>query len=1620
MLLCTALVAGCGGDDQDSSSSTSTSTETTTTTATTTTTTTSTTETTTPSPQSEKDLCAAKVLTPWSRKVQGVGGSVSFNEIMAHPRGDAALEWIELANPMGIDIDMSGFRLDGAVKYTFPSGAKIPARGFVVVAANAQLLDQAQGSPVAIGSYTGKLPDGEGDVELWNNAGRLLDAISYSSIDPWPAIPDGSGASLSKRSPGTSSELAESWTSSEHVGGTPGASNFTGAAAPEPVLSLVPEKATWKYDASGASPGADWTSLAYDDSAWAAAPATFYAGDAPQGSIPATATFTADNFFALYVGKADGTGLTFIGRDSVGDWTSAETFPLQATPDDHVYVAAWEAPGDDGGPQSLIGQFELPDGTLLPTSPSTFEWVLGPQNASPGGALGDPAPSLALIQNVVDAANAGPSWATPQASADKSSAPWGPALGGVFAQGTQFLWSDTFNSVSASNTQNTFVLFRSKQPLLPPKGDTKLDLGPTTTYFRTKLQVPADVDIVQPWIDALVDDGAIFYLNGAEILRIRMPAGAVTPATFASSAVGDATLSPGNLVSPGALLPGENVLAVEVHQAAPNDIDMTFGASLSSSVAKKAKTGAATGLVFNEVAGSSSAGFWVEIANLGSTAIDAKDYLVASSSGAEHVLPAHPLAPGELLLVGEAELGFGAGEGDKVFLSTPDQETVLDGVRIVTTPRGRLTAGDRSWAYPDVSTPGEANVFVQHDDIVINELMYHPLPVTGPDGLLVKSPLEWVELHNRGGKPVDVGGYQLVDAIRYEIPAGVIVPPGGYLLVASDVAAMKVAYPDLASAGSDKLVGDFKGGLADSGDNLVLEDACGNTADLVHYRDGGRWPAPADGGGSSLELRDPRADNTAAEAWSASDESKDTPFQTVTYEGVATPSSVGPDGVWQELVIGLLDKGEVLLDDVSVLEDPSGAATQLITGGAFESGAGSFRLLGNHRHSEVIVDPTNPANHVLRIVSTGPTEHMHNHLETTLAAGQTIKNGATYKISFRAKWVSGSNKLNTRLYFNRLARTTELTMPASTGTPGAPNSRAEANIGPTYGDLRHAPVVPQPYEPVVVSVAAADPDGVASLTLWYAVDSGPFASVPMASQGGGLFSGSLPGGPASAVYQFYVTGEDAIGAASSFPALGPDSRALFKVDDGLASTEGLHNLRIVMTPADASWLFGTTNLMSNDLLGATVIDDEQEAFHDVGVRLKSSERGRPEVARVGFALKFPPGQPFRGVFPDIMVDRSEGIGFGQRELLFNQVMNHAGSVTSHYDDLVKVLTPLPEHTGSAQLQMARFGDLLLDFQFDKGGDGSLFEYELIYYPLVTDDGTPAGHKLPQPDDVIGTPIQDLGDDEEAYRLPFILKNNRWKDDYSGLIKYAKVFGLSGAAFHAQIADVIDVDQWLRAFAFGTLAGAVDNYASGAQHNGNLYVRPSDGRVLYFPHDLDFYGGSPQSPVVANGDLAKLISDPTLSRLYYGHLHDILSSSYNGAYMAPWCDHFGALLPAQDFAGHLQFIVARSDWVMSAAPDAVTKAIPKVSFQITTNGGAPLSVPAAMITLDGLGWVDVAEVRLSPSNTVVPLVWSSKTAWQASVPLSCGVNALSLQAFDRHGQAVGGDTLSVTRTGAGCP
>jgi hypothetical protein len=82
-----------------------------------------------------------------------------------------------------------------------------------------------------------------------------------------------------------------------------------------------------------------------------------------------------------------------------------------------------------------------------------------------------------------------------------------------------------------------------------------------------------------------VDDGAIFYLNGTEILRINMPNGAVNYGTFASTCV-DASCQATALNNIGNLLRmGTNVLAVEVHNCNEQNpqVDAVLDAELTVS-----------------------------------------------------------------------------------------------------------------------------------------------------------------------------------------------------------------------------------------------------------------------------------------------------------------------------------------------------------------------------------------------------------------------------------------------------------------------------------------------------------------------------------------------------------------------------------------------------------------------------------------------------------------------------------------------------------------------------------------------------------------------------------------------------------------------------------------------------------------------------------------------------------------------------------------------------------------------------------------------------------------------------------------------------------------------------
>jgi hypothetical protein len=102
-----------------------------------------------------------------------------------------------------------------------------------------------------------------------------------------------------------------------------------------------------------------------------------------------------------------------------------------------------------------------------------------------------------------------------------------------------------------------------------------------TTYFRKSFTVADTVGFVQLTGSILVDDGAVIYLNGVEMIRTNMPGGAIAYSTFALDGTIEGAYT-AFTIPKGLVKPGNNVLAVEAHQNNAGSSDLSFDLTLST------------------------------------------------------------------------------------------------------------------------------------------------------------------------------------------------------------------------------------------------------------------------------------------------------------------------------------------------------------------------------------------------------------------------------------------------------------------------------------------------------------------------------------------------------------------------------------------------------------------------------------------------------------------------------------------------------------------------------------------------------------------------------------------------------------------------------------------------------------------------------------------------------------------------------------------------------------------------------------------------------------------------------------------------------------------------------
>ena len=104
-----------------------------------------------------------------------------------------------------------------------------------------------------------------------------------------------------------------------------------------------------------------------------------------------------------------------------------------------------------------------------------------------------------------------------------------------------------------------------------------------TTYFRRHFALGETSLFDALQFSVQRDDGVVVYLNGTEVLRDVMPTTAINYLTLAASNVtgaAETTFFPKPPISPALLVPGDNIVAAEVHQRTASSGDLGFNLEL--------------------------------------------------------------------------------------------------------------------------------------------------------------------------------------------------------------------------------------------------------------------------------------------------------------------------------------------------------------------------------------------------------------------------------------------------------------------------------------------------------------------------------------------------------------------------------------------------------------------------------------------------------------------------------------------------------------------------------------------------------------------------------------------------------------------------------------------------------------------------------------------------------------------------------------------------------------------------------------------------------------------------------------------------------------------------------
>lgn len=938
---------------------------------------------------------------------------------------------------------------------------------------------------------------------------------------------------------------------------------------------------------------------------------------------------------------------------------------------------------------------------------------------------------------------------------------------------------------------------------------------------------------------------------------------------------------------------------------------------------------------------------------------------------------------------------------------------------------GRFPDGAEAFYPMSRTTPGAANSQPFVSDIVINELMY--APISGDDND------QFVELYNQGTKPVDLLGWQFKHSIDFTFTSSTVIPPNGYVVVARNAARLLTNYPNLTRANT---VGDFTGSLTKANRRLTLSMPANVVSldknqkpvtNLVHvvvdevtFAKGGRWGQWADGGGSSLELLDPRSDHRLASNWADSDETSKADWTAIQ----ATDQLSLGDANYQpdQLQLILLDAGECLVDDVEVI-GPGG--TNRLLNPNFDIGITNWFMQGDHVQSNLEPAGGIGGSPCLHVRATHHGDTGANRIRARMSS--RLSQGTTATLRAKVRWLRGRPEILLRLRGNWMELAGVMSVPRNLGTPGARNSRALPNAGPAIYNVTHTPAVPDAGQPVVVTARVGDPDGVATLLLNYRIDpASDLTSVKMvddgtggdAVAGDGIFSAMISGKSQNVLVAFHIRARDgsATPVTTVFPADAPVRECLVRFGEPRPSGQ-FGTYRLWLTQATATQ-WSKREKMSNEALDGTFIYGERRVVYNAGAYFSGSPYHSPSYTT-------PTGAPCNYIFTMPEDDQVLGTtGFNK----LHWPGNSADDATAQREEasywfLQRMGLPF-NHARYVNLYVngTRRGEIFEDMQVP---DGDMLAQ---WYP---DDDNGDLYKI--------AGWFEFNDNASAFNTTWATLDNfttaagkkkqaryRWNwqkravkssaHDFTSLFALVDAMNNPDSSTYVdRLTSVVDVDQWLGVIAVQHLVGNWDSYGDGNGQNMYAY-KPAAGPWKLMPWDLNIdldigYGDGPASDLFKTGDgaISRILNTPPFRRAYWQVLIDAINGPWQTNSIGPWLDaKYNALrgngAKVSPPNGIKSFIATRRNYVRQRLDRL------QVDLAVTSQRGNDFATAKSPFQLAGTAPVEVRTILFD--GNAYPITWTTLTNWTVSLPLRRGVNPVSIQGLDRHGRVVAGASTSV--------